>query len=110
MLEIRLHWRHRRKAAAARLGYVESRLCDRGLTNAIGNADSFDSANISANISLMGRTHRTQVALYLDADRIELLNQLKEKTGLDGQTLLRRALDSLLIRHKLLKAPKPRAP
>jgi hypothetical protein len=58
----------------------------------------------------MGRTHRTQVALYLDADRIELLNQLKVKTGLDGQALLRRALDSLLIRHKLLKAPKRMTP
>jgi hypothetical protein len=54
----------------------------------------------------MGRTHRTQVALYLDADRVELLKQLKVKTGLDGQALLRRALDSLLIRHKLLKRPK----
>jgi hypothetical protein len=54
----------------------------------------------------MGRTHRTQVALYLDADKVELLNRLKEKTGLDGQVLLRRALDSLLIRHKLLKPPK----
>ena len=54
----------------------------------------------------MGRTLRTQVALYLDADKVELLNQLKKKTGLDGQTLLRRALDSLLIRHKLLTPPK----
>jgi hypothetical protein len=55
----------------------------------------------------MGRTRRTQVALYLDADRIELLNQLKVKTGLDGQALLRRALDALLVRHGLLKS-KPR--
>jgi len=56
----------------------------------------------------MGRTLRTQVALYLDADRVELLNQLKAKTGLDGQVLLRKALDSLLIRHKLLKPQKRR--
>jgi len=39
-----------------------------------------------------------------------LLNQLKAKTGLDGQTLLRRALDSLLVRHKLLKPPKRKRP
>ncbi|MGO8854403.1 MAG: hypothetical protein ACLQO1_01645 [Steroidobacteraceae bacterium] len=58
----------------------------------------------------MGRTHRTQVALYLDPEKVELLNQLKAKTGLDGQTLLRRALDSLLVRHKLLKPPKRKRP
>jgi hypothetical protein len=54
----------------------------------------------------MGRTHRKQVALYLDDEKIELLNRLKEKTGLDGQVLLRGALDSLLIRHKLLTPTK----
>jgi hypothetical protein len=46
------------------------------------------------------------VALYLDADRVELLNRLKAKTGLTGQDLLRQALDALLIEHKLLKVPK----
>jgi hypothetical protein len=54
----------------------------------------------------MGRTHRTQVALYLDADRVELLHRMAEKTGLTMQDLLRQALDALLIEHKLLKPPK----
>lgn len=43
--------------------------------------------------------------LYLDADRVELLNKMAEKTGLTKQDLLRQALDSLLMRHKLLKPP-----
>jgi Antitoxin-like ribbon-helix-helix len=54
----------------------------------------------------MGRTLRTQVALYLDADRVELLRRMAEKTGLTQQDLLRQALDALLIRHKLLTPPK----
>lgn len=53
-----------------------------------------------------GKTLRTQVALYLDAEKIKLLEQLKAKTGLTGQALLRQALDALLIRHRLLKRPK----
>jgi hypothetical protein len=53
-----------------------------------------------------GKTLRTQVALYLDAEKIELLEQLKAKTGLTGQDLLRQALDALLTRHKLLKPTK----
>lgn len=50
-----------------------------------------------------GKTLRKQVALYLDADHIALLNRLKIKTGMTGQDLLRQALDALLIEHKLLK-------
>jgi hypothetical protein len=57
-----------------------------------------------------GKTLRTQVALYLDADRIELLNRLKDKTGKTGQDLLRQALDAMLIENKLLKVPKVRTP
>jgi hypothetical protein len=53
-----------------------------------------------------GRTLRTQVALYLDADRVELLDRLAIKTNLTKQDLLRQALDALLITHKLLKPPK----
>lgn len=54
----------------------------------------------------MGKTLRTQVALYLDADRVELLKRLKAKTGRTGQDLLREALDTLLVEHKLLKVSK----
>lgn len=48
--------------------------------------------------------------MYLDAEKIKLLEQLKAKTGLTGQDLLRQALDALLIRHKLLKSTKRRSP
>jgi hypothetical protein len=55
-----------------------------------------------------GKTRRTQVALYLDDETIELLNELKAKTGLDGQALIRRAINALLVRHKLLEPIKRR--
>ena len=54
----------------------------------------------------MGRTLRPQVALYLDPDRVELLRRLAEKMGKTQQALLRDAVDSLLVEHKLLKVPK----
>lgn len=46
------------------------------------------------------------MALYLDPDRVELLSQLAEKTGMTKQALLREAVDALLVEHKLLKVPK----
>lgn len=60
-------------------------------------------ADISANISCMGRTHRPQVALYLDPDRVKLLHQLAIKTRRTKQHLLREAVDALLVDYKLLK-------
>ena len=54
----------------------------------------------------MGITLRTQVALYLDADRVELLKRLAVKLGKTQQDVLRQALDSLLVRHMLLKVTK----
>lgn len=48
--------------------------------------------------------------LYLDADRVELLNQMATKTGKTKQHLLRQALDALLVQHRLLKVPKRRNP
>ncbi|MCC7200972.1 MAG: ribbon-helix-helix protein, CopG family [Gammaproteobacteria bacterium] len=56
----------------------------------------------------MGRTVRTQVALYLDDDRVEALRRLAEKSGRTQQDLLREALDTLLVQHKMLPAPKRR--
>jgi hypothetical protein len=44
----------------------------------------------------MGRTKRTQVALYLDAEKVEMLSKLAEETGETQQTLLRQAIDVLL--------------
>jgi hypothetical protein len=54
----------------------------------------------------MGQTLRTQVALYLDADRVKLLKRLAEKLGKTQQDVLRLALDSMLVRHRLLKVTK----
>lgn len=53
-----------------------------------------------------GRTKRTQVALYLDDDKVRLLDDMARKTGRTKQDLLREALDRLLIEQKLLKPPK----
>lgn len=51
----------------------------------------------------MGRTLRPQVALYLDPEKVVLLDELAEQTGETKQALLRRAVDDLLVKHKKLK-------
>lgn len=61
-----------------------------------------------ANISVMGgRTLRTQVALYLDEDKVELLREVSTRIGRTQQELLREAIDDLLARHR---APLRRTP
>jgi len=69
----------------------------------VGEARCLSLADISANISVMGRTHRPQVALYLDPDRVKLLHRLALKTRRTKQHLLREAVDAILMQHKLLK-------
>lgn len=54
----------------------------------------------------MGRTLRTQVALYLDDIHIELLDKLAQKQGRTKQDLLREAVNTLLIEYRMLKAPE----
>lgn len=54
----------------------------------------------------MGRTLRPQVALYLDPEKVELLDKLAAKTGETKQALLRQAVDALLARHKLIQSSK----
>jgi hypothetical protein len=54
----------------------------------------------------MGRTLRTQVALYLDKDKVAMLHKLAAKTGETKQAVLRKALDSMLIEHGILKVSK----
>ena len=44
----------------------------------------------------MGRTHRPQVALYLDPEKVQRLQALAGRTGQTQQTLLRKAVDVLL--------------
>lgn len=49
------------------------------------------------------------MALYLDADRVELLQRLAAQTGRTQQDVLREALDALLAKRKLL-TPAKRSP
>lgn len=52
----------------------------------------------------MGRTKRPQVALYLDPEIVELLDQLSARTGATKQELLRDAVNEML--HKQTDAPR----
>lgn len=54
----------------------------------------------------MGRTLRTQVALYLDDIHIELLDKLAQKFGRTKQDLLREAVNTLLIEYRMLRPPE----
>lgn len=49
---------------------------------------------------------KSMQTLYLEPDRAELLDQLAAGTGIPKARLLREAVDELLVRYKLLKAPK----
>ncbi len=54
----------------------------------------------------MGKTKRAIESLYLDHDKLALLKQLAADTGIPRSVLLRMAVDDLLRKYKLLKAPK----
>ena len=54
----------------------------------------------------MGRTLRTQVALYLDDEQVELLDKLAQKSGRTKQDLLREAVNTLLVEYQVFKLPK----
>jgi len=54
----------------------------------------------------MGRTLRTQVALYLDDKQIDLLDKLARKSGRTKQDLLREAVNTLLFEYQMFKLPK----
>jgi predicted DNA-binding protein len=47
-----------------------------------------------------------QQAIYLEPDRAEMLDLLSAETRIPKASLLREAVDDLLIKHKVLKAPK----
>ncbi|HET9388519.1 MAG TPA: ribbon-helix-helix protein, CopG family [Steroidobacteraceae bacterium] len=51
----------------------------------------------------MGRTLRTQVALYLDDEYVELLARLARKTGRTRQDLLREAILTLFAEYGLMQ-------
>ncbi len=54
----------------------------------------------------VGKTTRTRDTLYLDADKFALLEQLAKNTRIPRAELSREAIDDLLVKYKLLKAPK----
>ncbi len=58
----------------------------------------------------MGRTLRTQVALYLDDAQVELLDKLAKKQGRTKQDLLREAVNTLLVEYRMFKPPTKRKP
>jgi Ribbon-helix-helix domain len=55
----------------------------------------------------MGRTKRKVEVAYLDAEKLELLKQLAAQTRIARTVLVREAIDDLLIKYRLIKAPKP---
>ena len=54
----------------------------------------------------MGRTLRTQVALYLDDGQVALLDKLAKKYGRTKQDLLREAVNTLLKEYQMFKLPE----
>jgi hypothetical protein len=58
----------------------------------------------------MGRTLRTQVALYLDDAQVGLLDKLARKQGRTKQDLLREAVNTLLVEYRMFKLPTKRKP
>ena len=51
----------------------------------------------------MGKTLRTQVALYLDDEYVLMLDRLAKKTGRTKQDLLREAVATLFAEYGLYK-------
>lgn len=51
-------------------------------------------------------TKKHQQLILLEPDKAALLDELAAKTRITKQVLLREAVDDLLTKHKVLKAPK----
>jgi Ribbon-helix-helix domain len=54
----------------------------------------------------MGKTLRTRDTLYLDTEKFALLEKLAKETRIPRAELCREAIDDLLIKYKVLKAPR----
>jgi predicted transcriptional regulator len=54
----------------------------------------------------MGKTKRAFETIYLDPEKLDLLKKLAKDTRIPRAALAREAIDDLLIKHKVLKAPK----
>ncbi len=54
----------------------------------------------------MGKTKLHQQSLLLEREKAALFNELAATTRIPKQVLLREAVDDLLVKYKLLSAPK----
>ncbi len=54
----------------------------------------------------MGKTTRAVEVAYLDRDKLDLLKRLAAQTRIARSVLVREAIDDLLIKYKLLRAPR----
>jgi hypothetical protein len=54
----------------------------------------------------MGKTKRTFETIYLDPEKLDLLKKLATDTRIPRAVLAREAIDDLLLKYKVLKAPK----
>jgi hypothetical protein len=54
----------------------------------------------------MGKTTRAVEVAYLDRDKLDLLKRLAAQTRIARAVLVREAIDDLLIKYKLLRAPR----
>ena len=58
----------------------------------------------------MAKTTRAIESLYLDPEKLELLKRLAAETRIPRSVLLREAVDDLLVKHKMLRAPRKSKP
>jgi hypothetical protein len=56
-----------------------------------------------------GRTTRTQVPLYLDAEKVYILREIAARIGHTQQELLREAVDELFAKYRALPKSARRA-
>jgi predicted transcriptional regulator len=53
----------------------------------------------------MGKTKRAFETVYLDPEKLDLLKKLATDTRIPRAVLAREAIDDLLIKYRVLKAP-----
>ncbi len=58
----------------------------------------------------MGRTKRSVEVAYLDPDKHALLKRLSAETRIPKTVLVREAIDDLLVKYGISKAPKRKSP
>ncbi len=54
----------------------------------------------------MGKTTQARDTVYLDPEKLDLLKSLADRTRIPRAELLREAVDDLLVKHNVMRAPK----